>query len=698
MAVVQPLVFAFVLLGLGLPSATAYASFACFGLLALADFGGTRRDRLVAYLTVGVLGLPLVVLGSVASAHLVAAVIAAFVVAAATVYLTMLRSYVAAGAVPLLLPFVLAITSPWDPGQIGPRCLGWAIGAVASAIAAVVLWPSFPVNRQRTALATALLAAADIVRCRWSAVTDIEPDLVALGDAAAALRVAYDGELARPGNVTSRDRSLVLAIDEFSRLVSILRWTPDPTENPLAVDRELADLTAGTLDQAARALLGESSAPDAAGLNQGREIHEAVVEAWVQEEFENERALVAGQHVRSMFRLRIVALSAQSIAGNVAGSLGQRGGESDATVTLGGHRLWDPVTAPSRTASLRSQFRWSSPWFRNALRSGVAVALAVLVVGVTDTEHGFWVVLGTLTALRFDAAGTGRTAWQILVGTIGGFIVGIGIIFLAGSDEPVLWAILPITVFLSAYTPGAISLAVGQASFTAFTITLFALFSPDGFATADFRLLDVVLALGVSLMVSALLWPRGVVPVVNRVLNDAASHCGDYLVAAFRRLTSGAALEPLVAQRSLESARALDLADETFDLAYSQAGPGLPAIGTWGSLVNTSANVAYAAQVVLSVARNGRSTGGDVECQAAFLRAAEEIGTHYTAAVRALTSAAPSGDDRFDLDDLRRQVDRNLLAWQARPTPADAIAATSLVWLEDWILYTHWLTNSPPLQ
>jgi hypothetical protein len=55
-----------------------------------------------------------------------------------------------------------------------------------------------------------------------------------------------------------------------------------------------------------------------------------------------------------------------------------------------------------------------SVWFLDSLRGALAVATAVAVADLADVQHGFWVVLGTLSVLRGNAAATGATAWRAL--------------------------------------------------------------------------------------------------------------------------------------------------------------------------------------------------------------------------------------------------------------------------------------------
>ena len=110
-----------------------------------------------------------------------------------------------------------------------------------------------------------------------------------------------------------------------------------------------------------------------------------------------------------------------------------------------------------------SHLSFRSVWFRNAVRGAVGLALAVAVVEVTDVEHGFWVVLGTLSVLRSNALGTGATALRAVGGTAVGFVIGSAIMIGVGGHTAVLWVLLPLAVLVSGVAPSMISFAAGQA-------------------------------------------------------------------------------------------------------------------------------------------------------------------------------------------------------------------------------------------
>ena len=121
----------------------------------------------------------------------------------------------------------------------------------------------------------------------------------------------------------------------------------------------------------------------------------------------------------------------------------------------------------------------------------------------------------------------------MFVGTILGFVVGSLAVLAAGNHAWPLWLLLPIVTFLAVYTPGAISLIIGQASFTVFVIVLLGITDPGRLNTAEWRLFDVVLGISVSLLVSLFMWPHGVAPMVYRTTRNAIAASTNYLMSAY---------------------------------------------------------------------------------------------------------------------------------------------------------------------
>ena len=53
----------------------------------------------------------------------------------------------------------------------------------------------------------------------------------------------------------------------------------------------------------------------------------------------------------------------------------------------------------------RAQLRADSVWFRNGVRVGVGLGLAVLIVALASLSHAFWVALAVLSVLKSNAVG-----------------------------------------------------------------------------------------------------------------------------------------------------------------------------------------------------------------------------------------------------------------------------------------------------
>jgi hypothetical protein len=177
-------------------------------------------------------------------------------------------------------------------------------------------------------------------------------------------------------------------------------------------------------------------------------------------------------------------------------------------------------------------------WFRNAVRAGAGLALAVAVVEITDVEHGFWVVLGTLSVLRSNALGTGATALRAVGGTAVGFVVGSAVMIGVAGHTVLLWVLLPLAVLVSGVAPSMISFAAGQAAFTLVVIILFNIIQPTGWKVGLTRIEDVAIGCGVSIVVGILFWPRGAMAALGRALSDAFVMSSGYLGDAVVRLTT----------------------------------------------------------------------------------------------------------------------------------------------------------------
>jgi uncharacterized membrane protein YccC len=181
-----------------------------------------------------------------------------------------------------------------------------------------------------------------------------------------------------------------------------------------------------------------------------------------------------------------------------------------------------------------------SPWLRMALRTGVALALATLVVEVIGIAHGFWVVLGVVATLRMDGVATLKTSLLAVLGTFGGALIGFGILATEGNHRGLMWIGFVIVAFLAVYTQATTAYVIGQAAFSLFVIVAFSLVNwPPKLSTVDERFIDVLIGAGISAVVALLMWPRGVAAGLTGNVRDAISRATRLLSDAVADLVNG---------------------------------------------------------------------------------------------------------------------------------------------------------------
>jgi uncharacterized membrane protein YccC len=247
-----------------------------------------------------------------------------------------------------------------------------------------------------------------------------------------------------------------------------------------------------------------------------------------------------------------------------------------------------------------------SVWFQNSVRGAAGLAVAVYIAQRTGLQHGFWVVLGTLSVLRSNALGTGRSVLSALTGTAVGIVVGALLVVGIGTHEAVLWGVLPIAVLLAAYAPRAISFAAGQAAFTVALFVLFNLIQPVGWRVGVVRIEDVAIGFAISLGVGLLFWPRGAGALLREDLAAAYGRSADYVVATARQLIEGAdSDDPARARRAAEAA--LHRLDDAFRQYLAERSATSFNVEDIAALVGGASRVRRAAQ---SLAALGRMVDG----------------------------------------------------------------------------------------
>lgn len=544
-AIVMPAVFFFADKVVDDPDSTLFAAFGSFAILVLADFGGPRRTRLAAYLILAAAGMGLIALGTLCSQEPWLAVAGMAAVGFAILFSRVINGYFASAAFAAELLFIIPVAVPAPISAIPARLEGFALAAAAGILARFVLWPSRPFDRLRAAAARACRTLADLVDPGRSA----DAEAVARSETAEAavreLRRSFVSSPERPTGPTGRTEALAFLVDAADVLYGLASPGPGLRPDPCAAEnQEVSSATAAVLRASTDTLDGRSREPDLERLDSARDLVEGALARHIEEMGAEQDATPLLEAAQQSFRMREISLMAREVAMSALAAVGAR--SSDRGLSLGS-------TAQATWSLIRAHATPGSASFRNSVRGAIGLAAAVTVIETASVQHGFWIVLATLSVLRYSALGTWSTIFSALAGTVVGIVLGGLLVYAIGTDEAVLWAVLPAAVLLAAYAPRAISFAAGQAGFTVTVMIIFNLIVPTGWEIGLVRIEDVAIGSGISLAIGVLFWPRGVESLVRASVGSAYRRAADYVTAAVRRLVAIGGAES--AENALDAAK-----------------------------------------------------------------------------------------------------------------------------------------------
>jgi uncharacterized membrane protein YccC len=511
--IVVPLLFGLTFKVIANEQMTLFAVFGSFAQLITVTFGGTRRDKAIAHLVLAVAGVLAITIGTLASSSALLAALVTIPVAFAIYFAGSAGPGAAAGVTPCLFAYILPIASTGTVSVLPSRIEGWLLASAASTLAVLLLSPRPPGDRLRAQAAHLATVLADGLAGAIAG-----PQTAADREAA----VAAKQELLNTWVATQyRPIGLAAADQALAALIHLLEWCTslidDASDGDLdlsaatTADRKLLTNSVEALRQITAVLSGQRAEIDAEPIRQAqlastRHVHQP-----------------AGDPAIAV-RRAAYAFHAQAIGVTTAAAMSQAMiAARHATAGQAPSGLLRAAGIVASDASLRSV------WFRNSARGAIALAAAVAVAKITDVEHAFWVVLGTLSVLRTSATATGQTALRGLAGTVAGFAVGAALLVGVGTSPTALWIAFPLAVLVAAYAPGTAPFAVGQAAFTVTIVVLFNLLVPAGWQVGLLRVEDVGIGCAVSLVVGFLFWPRGASAIVGDNLADAFRSGASYL-------------------------------------------------------------------------------------------------------------------------------------------------------------------------
>jgi uncharacterized membrane protein YccC len=534
---VVPSLFALTFKVIGDPQMALFATFGGFATLVVASFGGSRRDKLIAHLGLAVVGSIALVIGTAVSGTVWLAAIVTLPVTFAIFFAGEVAGpNAASGVTAALFPYVLPVVSAGSMADIPSRLAGWWLASAVGTAAVLLLSAPSPGDRLRASAADTAAALATYLDAalRGDATST---DREAAIEAKRQLIKLFSATPYRPTGLATADQALASAIQTLEWCTTLISDAlvggPDPRQ-AAPVDRELLGTVADVLRDIAATLRGQAARPDLDRLERLR-----AASAAHQRRLSGDASTIYADAMDAV-HAQTIALAARGAAADsliAAGRAGPKAIEAERRRWYGaqpaggvaGSRL---PALPGAIGVAASHTSVRSVWFRSSVRAAVALAVAVAVADISGVEHGFWVVLGTLSVLRSNSAATGSTVIRALLGTVAGFVLGAVLLLAIGTDTTALWVALPIAVFIAAYTPGTAPFAFGQAAFTITVVVLFNLLVPAGWRVGLLRVEDVAIGCAVSLVVGVLFWPRGAGVVVGDDLADAFRSGAAYLTQA----------------------------------------------------------------------------------------------------------------------------------------------------------------------
>jgi len=601
-AIIMPGCFALCMKVIDNPAMAAFAAFGAIATLVLVDFRGTIADRARSQASLVVGCAVLVSLGTLCSRSTVMAVLVMGVLGTAIVFSAVVSSVFAGATTALLLAFILPVSLPGPVSQIPDRVAGWGLSGAISVLAVCLLWPAPVADPLRAAV---LRAARALLAC-----LRVPGDERLAGEAREALTALNRGFLAtpyRPTGLTTSARAGVRLVDELQWLGGIvLGGVPRVTPASAATDGRGAGtdpavaatdaVLAATGDVLAEviAVLGHD-VDGADGLGRARDTLQAATQALPERVSLPHAERVAacrtepgeagavdaqvsafGSSLDPAFRAQEASFMAGQIAANVM-----------VIVAADARSWWErllgrqppgiggPISSVRERAGAHLGVR--SVAARNAVRAGVALAVAVLAARLLDVEHAFWVSFGTLSILRSNALSTGQTFVRALGGTVLGFVLGALLVIAIGTNTTLLWALLPVVVLIAGVAPAAISFLAGQAAFTVVLFILFNILAPAGWRIGLVRVEDVALGGATSLVVGLLFWPRGAAAALARALADAYAESTHYLTSAIAQAVTccapGIVSAPSGPPEASAAAAASRRLDDTYRTFLAERGP-----------------------------------------------------------------------------------------------------------------------------
>ena len=476
--------------------------------------------------------------------------------------------------------------------ELARTVTGWLIGCLIAIVFAMTVLPRRRTGIVRRALADWCTASADLVQALGRGHA---PDhaRAALDEAFAGVHASMATGFDRPGAVSHRLRAL-LQLSNTATTATYVADTFRQAEHP-PHPQILADPSEAALRTAASFVRLEP-AHEVTGLVEARDADIAAARVWSMERLRTAGGRAAVAELAAHYPIRLASISATTVQWLAAASAGRVVPPPD----IGFMQTSNPRDL------VRSNLTSASPWLRNALRTALAAALAVAIAKALGLQHGFWVVMATLSLIQttFSSSSSGSRAWRDALGAVAGVVVGAFVV--SAAPEAWIFALLLAAAAFASKAIPARSPALVQFVFSIFVIANVTILTwPPTVATAEFRLIDVAIGSLVAIGLTFMIFPRGIDQLIERTRQQALAAADRFITACRGTLVDAHPDVDRAVRLRQECTRAVVSYSDALDAGYMSlpsADPRLPTLRMSEALMRDSL---IAGDAMLSLTRFG---------------------------------------------------------------------------------------------
>ncbi|MFD0834766.1 FUSC family protein [Mariniflexile aquimaris] len=154
---------------------------------------------------------------------------------------------------------------------------------------------------------------------------------------------------------------------------------------------------------------------------------------------------------------------------------------------------------------LTANFSFKSPIFRHSLRLTVTMLIGFIIGNVIEMQQSYWILLTIVVIMRPSYGLTKERTVQLVVGTLIGAAIGVGIVLL--TQNQLLYAIIAATSLIIGFSLVKNNYRNAAVFITMYVIFMFALIHPNILTVIKFRVFDTLIGSSLAFIGNYFFWP-----------------------------------------------------------------------------------------------------------------------------------------------------------------------------------------------